>query len=332
MTPELSELEEAVTSKGYKLLTENISWDQYRTFPHVGRDLVGRHYGEWVQRIKSMGLMETEYLVPRIVVPYSPEMSSAMTIGENAFRRSPKKFESLKQHDWGYYFYLGGGFSTLGAEKSLTKSKLVSKYRSLHRLRMIINGIEAIVGALDQLDFLDMGCNWGAFSVELAARGAHVDGVDLRAENVQKAQMLTDYLGIFGASFSEMNVYDIPDGKKYDVVLNLGLLYHVTKQYELVKKTFDLTKRIGVIETITHKEPFSGFILGNGENISHNHAAGEIAAELHPTYRALIDMMYMVGFKTVIEIEAEPDPSWHDFPNDVFGKKLRRVLVGIKGA
>jgi len=121
-----------------------------------------------------------------------------------------------------------------------------------------------------------------------------------------------------------------PEHLQYDVVLNLGLLYHVTKQYELVKKTFDLTRKIGLIETITHKEPFSGFILGSGANISHGHAAGEICAELHPTYRALIDMMYMVGFKTVIQIEAEPAPDWHNYRNDVFGQKLRRCLVGIK--
>jgi len=44
----------------------------------------------------------------------------------------------------------------------------------------------------------------------------------------------------------------------------------------------------------------------------------------------VIDMMYMVGFKNVIEIEADPHPGWQEFPEDIFGHKLRRCLVGFK--
>jgi len=327
----MNKFAKAITRSGCKFSTDIVCWEHYKTLSRVGKDLVGRHYGEWVQKIKTMGLMEAEYLVPRIIVPYSTEKPSAMAIAEEAFQKNPERIKDFKQYNWGYYYYLGGGFSTLGTEASLAGSQILSKFRSLHRIRMIVKGVEAIMGPFNQVTFLDMACNWGAFSIELAASGAsNVTGVDLRTENIEKAQMLMDYLGVTGASFQEMNVYDIPEDNQYDVVLNLGLLYHVTKQYELVKKTFDLTRKIGVIETITHKEPFSGFILGSGVNISHQHAAGEISAELHPTYRALIDMMYMVGFKTVIEIEAEPDPNWQNYSSDVFGKKLRRCLVGIK--
>ena len=68
-------------------------------------------------------------------------------------------------------------------------------------------------------------------------------------------------------------------------------MYHVTQPYQLVSKTYELCRELAVIETVTHREPFSGFLLGAGERIPREHAAGEVRVELHPTYRGLIELM-----------------------------------------
>ena len=46
------------------------------------------------------------------------------------------------------------------------------------------------------MSVLDIGCNSGWFSFDLAERGARsVDGVDLRAHNIEQARFLRDYFG-----------------------------------------------------------------------------------------------------------------------------------------
>jgi hypothetical protein len=319
-------------SRGCTYTEEQVVWSGYRTYREANHDLLGKHYGEWVRKVQTMGLLSPEVLTPRLTVPYHERMPHAMALADEARTKHEEGFLELTRQEWGYYFYLGGGSSTLGDEEAVANSppKRTSKLRSLHRMRLIVDGLQSMLGSFDGATTLDMACNWGGFSLECAARGASVVGVDLRAANVAKANMLRSYLGIPNANFQEKNVYSLPNKKKYDIVLNLGLLYHVTKQWELVKKTYDICRSLAVIETVTHLEPFSGFLFGSGRNIPAVHAAGEIPVELHPTYRGLIDMMLAVGFKQILELDTVPDPNWAGFSNDVFGKKLRRCLVGFK--
>lgn len=326
-------IREQAESYGCKYIDQPVVWSGYRKFIKVGHEFLGRHYAEWARNANKMGLLSPEFLVPRIVVPYENQVSRAMAMADDARARDEEAFRQLLHHHWGYYFYLGGGSSTVGDERLILRAPLKqkAKYRSLHRLRLIARGLESILGSFEDARILDMACNWGGFSLEFAARKAlFVNGVDLRLENIAKAEALRQYLGIQNVAFDRTDVYDLPAEATYDVVLNLGLLYHVTKQYELVSKTYELCKRIGVIETVTHLEPFSGFIFGSGRKIPTVYAAGEKPVEFHPTYRGLIDMMLAVGFRKIVELEAEPDPAWTDFNKDIFGRKLRRCLVGFK--
>ena len=56
-----------------------------------------------------------------------------------------------------------------------------------------------------------------------------------------------------------------------------------------------------------HREPVSAFLQMLNKDVS-RHSEGEYNVELHPTYRAMIDLMYAVGFTRVMEVVASTMP------------------------
>ena len=76
---------------------------------------------------------------------------------------------------------------------------------------------------------LDIGCNAGFYSFELARRGAAVTGVDHDPHYLRQARWAARQFGLENrVRFLEMQVYDLaasPEG--YDLVLFMGVLYHL---------------------------------------------------------------------------------------------------------
>src|SRR5881275_182836 len=78
---------------------------------------------------------------------------------------------------------------------------------------------------------LDIGCNAGFYSFELARRGATVLGIDLDHRYLAQARWAAPRLGVSRlVRFERMQVYDLahrlPPGEKFDLVLFMGVLYH----------------------------------------------------------------------------------------------------------
>ena len=102
----------------------------------------------------------------------------------------------------------------------------VTRDRILFRRELITGTTAAVLGAdLSGSTVLDIGCNAGFFSLDIATRGAeHVDGIDLRAENIAQAQFLADYYGVGNVTFATTDADHIGSDRQWDVVLNLGVL------------------------------------------------------------------------------------------------------------
>jgi tRNA (mo5U34)-methyltransferase len=100
---------------------------------------------------------------------------------------------------------------------------------------------------------LDIGCNAGFYSFELARRGAYVVGIDHDEHYLTQARWARRRLGFDGAvDFRRMTVYDLARlDETFDLVLFMGVLYHL--RYPLL--ALDLvTERVGgtlVLQTLT---------------------------------------------------------------------------------
>jgi tRNA (mo5U34)-methyltransferase len=75
---------------------------------------------------------------------------------------------------------------------------------------------------------LDVGCNAGYYSLEMKRRGAdRVVGIDYDDGYLAQARFAAEVNG-FDIEFRKMSVYDVASiGEKFDVVLFLGVLYHL---------------------------------------------------------------------------------------------------------
>jgi tRNA (mo5U34)-methyltransferase len=76
---------------------------------------------------------------------------------------------------------------------------------------------------------LDIGCNAGFYSFELARRGAEVLAVDIDEHYLRQARWAAEELDPAGrVTFRRMSVYDLAaSSTRFDVVLFLGVLYHL---------------------------------------------------------------------------------------------------------
>jgi tRNA (mo5U34)-methyltransferase len=76
---------------------------------------------------------------------------------------------------------------------------------------------------------LDIGCNAGFYSFQLAGRGASVVGLDLDEHYLRQARWAARQLDPEGrVEFRQGSVYDLADmDETFDLVLFLGVLYHL---------------------------------------------------------------------------------------------------------
>jgi tRNA (mo5U34)-methyltransferase len=75
---------------------------------------------------------------------------------------------------------------------------------------------------------LDIGCNGGFYSIQMKSRGAsRVLGIDVDPDYLRQARFAAEVIGA-DIEFTQMSVYDVASlGERFDVVLFLGVLYHL---------------------------------------------------------------------------------------------------------
>lgn len=75
---------------------------------------------------------------------------------------------------------------------------------------------------------LDIGCNAGFYSIEMKRRGAdRVVGIDFDDRYLEQARFAAEVKGQ-DIEFRKLSVYDVAElGERFDVVLFMGVLYHL---------------------------------------------------------------------------------------------------------
>ncbi len=92
------------------------------------------------------------------------------------------------------------------------------------------------------LTVLDVGCNAGFYSIELARRGAMVTAIDIDPHYLNQAKWAASLYGLdHRITFHQMQLYDLAhQGRVYDLVWFMGVFYHL--RYPLL--ALDIISRI----------------------------------------------------------------------------------------
>lgn len=101
---------------------------------------------------------------------------------------------------------------------------------------------------------LDVGCNAGFYSFELARRGANVLAIDHEPLYLDQARWAAPRMGLSDRiEFRQMGVYDLLawDGEPFDLVWFMGVFYHLRYPLLALDALARLTRRLLVFQTLT---------------------------------------------------------------------------------
>ncbi len=106
---------------------------------------------------------------------------------------------------------------------------------------------------------LDIGCNAGFYSVELARRGAEVLAIDLDDHYLRQAQWVATQFDLAGQiQFKQMQVYDLAHiEEQFDLVWFMGVFYHLRYPMLALDILSQKTRSMMVFQTL--------MIPGNGK-------------------------------------------------------------------
>jgi tRNA (mo5U34)-methyltransferase len=100
---------------------------------------------------------------------------------------------------------------------------------------------------------LDIGCNAGFYSFELARRGARVLGIDCDSHYLEQAQWASEQYGLQDrVSFRKMQVYDLArEPGSFDLVLFMGVFYHLRYPLLALDIVAQKTGKLMIFQTVT---------------------------------------------------------------------------------
>lgn len=194
---------------------------------------------------------------------------------------------------WHYAFDLRG-HST--ATPGITRAK-----RHAQRLPYLLDPLVAACGGtLAGLRVLDLGCNAGFWSLHAVRRdAAFVLGVDARTTHVAQAELVFEVEGVDAARYrfveADLQAADWSTWGRFDIVLCLGLLYHVNRPVELFARIAATGARHVVVDTALSSLPGAAFeVLREPLDDPRHAVASELV--LWPTREAVIQLAAEHGF------------------------------------
>ena len=100
---------------------------------------------------------------------------------------------------------------------------------------------------------LDIGCNAGFYSFELARRGAEVTAIDIEPRYLEQARWAARRFGLEARlSFRRSSVYELARaGERFDLVCFLGVLYHLRHPLLALDVVRGVTAGRMILQTLT---------------------------------------------------------------------------------
>jgi len=212
---------------------------------------------------------------------------------------------------WHYQFDLKGNLTPI------RKKKFVNRHEQ--RKKHFIEPLAQLFGgSLAAKRVLDLACNAGFWSLAAVRAGCdYVLGIEGRQMHVDQANFVFDVKEIekdrYGFVLGDIFETDLRQFGTFDVVLCLGLMYHVSKPMELLEKISEVNDDVLIIDSTLSKAPGS-FLELRGQNPNSYMSAVDRTLAMHPTKQAVRDLAEEFGYSVVT---LEPDfrdedgePAW----------------------
>jgi tRNA (mo5U34)-methyltransferase len=203
------------------------------------------------------------------------------------------KVESFSQ--WHYEFDLDGITTPIFRKNHVIRHEQRERY-------FFDALVDMCGGSLKGLRVLDLGCNGGWWSLKAIEAGADfVAGMDGRQMHIDQANLVFEVKQVDPAryAFSVGNVLTDPwPAGEFDVVLCLGLLYHISKPVELMQRIAAANTDLLVIDTnlIDAGGPYWWSLR---ERLDDPRNTVDFETVLRPSRKAVVDLAKQFGYNVV---------------------------------
>jgi tRNA (mo5U34)-methyltransferase len=225
---------------------------------------------------------------------------------------------------WHYEFQFANGITTPIHDRRHVN-------RQEQRRRYFFESLLQVTGgSLRGRRVLDLGCNAGFWCLQAIEAGADFAlGVDGRQMHIEQARLVFEAKGVDPARyrFEQGNVFEHAFAERFDVVLCLGLLYHVSKPIELLELIASVGAQIIVMDTNIFPAPFNFFRVRH-ESVEAAWHAVDYELVMVPTRQAVISLCEQFGFKTVpLALNMTDNTGMDDYR-----EQRRLAFIGSKSA
>ena len=228
--------------------------------------------------------------------------------------------EQAHSREWFYSYDLPDG--------STTPTYHGADIKAIHNTRwqMLQSCLDERLGKSRQgLSALDLASHQGWFAVKMAQAGfSPVLGIDARESHVSDSQLISDIYGLEDLTFQQGDIHAQDTGQlgQYDVVLMLGLLYHLENPIGALRTCRELCSNLCIIETqivpgisgyvdygsYQYVRPLKGsFGVIDETDDTHGPEASITGICLVPSLEALLWTLRKVGFSDVAVLEPPED-------------------------
>lgn len=193
---------------------------------------------------------------------------------------------------WHYQFNLDGITTPIWNEAAITRHEKRERYFFDTLVRLC-------GGSLKGRRVLDLGCNAGWWSLKAIEAGCDfVAGVDGRQMHIDQANLVFEAKRVDPAryQFTVGNIVAEPwPAGDFDVVLCLGLLYHISKPMELMERISDVNNDLLVVDT-TIIDVGGSYWASRRESLKDPWNAVDFETVLIPSRQAVIDLAAQFGY------------------------------------
>lgn len=202
-------------------------------------------------------------------------------------------------------------------------SEFTQHYSKVRR-DFVAEFLDAIRPQLDLKSVIDVGTGVGYFARFLRDMGFRVLAVDARDENIAEGRRRHPDI-----EFAVRNVESpiFAEVGQFDLVLCVGLLYHLENPFRAIRNLRAITEKILIIESMCVPGQSPGMELldeGTGEDQGLHFVA------FYPTEACLVKMLYRAGFGAVYRFRKLP--SDRQFIDTLRRKRSRTFLVASNQA
>lgn len=164
--------------------------------------------------------------------------------------------------------------------------------------------VNMLGGSLVGKRVLDLGCNAGFWSLCAIESGCdYVLGIDGRQMHIDQAEFVFDVKGIDHNRYDFYcgNVLDLLNENlgKFDIVLCLGLMYHINKPITLLEYIAGINTDLLVIDT-SLSESKGSILEVRHESLDDPRNAIDYELVLYPTRTAVLEMVRQFGYHAVV--------------------------------